>query len=376
MRLSILSVFILCSIAGAQTPAPAVQPVAQAALVSPEILPDHRVVFHLRAPKANEVTVTGDFWVQTGRVEKLARDDQGVWSLATEALPPNVYSYSFTVDGVPIPDPANGQVKPGVRTQQSVFSIPGPEEEVYEPGHVPHGEVRMEYYQSAVEGKLRRMHIYFPPGYEESKTKYPVVYLFHGGGDDDSGWATIGRVNFILDNLIAQGKAKPMIVVMPNLYGIDPPVSAERSDESDALFAKSLVEEVIPFVESHYRVLPGPENRAAGGLGTGRYMLPLFLWPNLDKFSTAFFVSGGANAEAFANLEKKFPGVIENPANIKRVKFFLGDGVNDERLEYSTHLAAELKQRGYSVTLFQAPGAHGWPAFRRNFVEFVQIAFR
>jgi enterochelin esterase-like enzyme len=387
---NLLAALLLCAPAVlAQTSAPAAQfgiptdesssvglKPAPAPIVSPEVLPDHRVVFRLRSPNASEVTVAGDFWVQQGRTEQLVKGDKGVWSLTTDPLPPDLYSYWFTVDGVRIPDPSNNQIKQGVRYQQSMFAVPGPDEAFLEPAPVPHGQVRMEFYQATALGKLRRMHIYLPPGYAEGKTQYPVAYLFHGGGDDDWGWTTVGRVNFILDNLIAQGKAKPMIVVMPSLWGLEPPISSDRFDENEVNFQKTFVQDIMPFVDSHYRVLPGAANRAVGGLGPGRDFLPQFLWSTLDKFGYAFFVSGGAGQERVNILQKQNPGVIDNPANIKRVKFFLGDGVNDSSIDDSRFLTAELKRRGYTVTRYETIGTHGWPSFRRCFAEFAQIAFR
>ena len=168
MRKLVLLV-LLVSAAPVQPQAAKPETAKPAAVVSPQILPDHRVVFRLRAPKASEVTIAGDFWLEQGRTEKLVKDDQGIWSLTTEPLPPDYYSYYFTVDGIRIPDPANGLIKPGIRTTQSAFSVPGEQAAFLEAGPVPHGEVRMVFYQSAVVGKLRRMHIYFPPATKQGR---------------------------------------------------------------------------------------------------------------------------------------------------------------------------------------------------------------
>ncbi len=311
MKKTVLTIFCFWgSLVSAQTPPP---------VSSPEVLSDGRVTFRLRAPRVSEVTVAGDFWVQQNRVEKLVKDAEGIWSLTTEPLTPDVYSYFFTVDGVPMPDPVNGFIKQGIRTQQSMFVIPGKEAELYGPANVPHGEVRMVTYQSAVVGKTRRMHVYLPPGYDSSRTRYPVVYLFHGGGDDDWAWTSVGRVNHVLDNLIAQGKARPMIVVMPSLWAVDAPVLANRAEENEALFRRSIFEDIVPWVEKHFRALPGRANRAMGGLGAGRNMLPNFLWPSLAQFDSAFFVSGGTDKQRFAYMQQQYPGVIDDPANSKRV---------------------------------------------------------
>jgi enterochelin esterase family protein len=356
--------------------APAGQVLA-APLVSPEVLPDHRVTFRLRAPKATEVTISGDFWTRQGRVDPLIKGADGVWSLTTEPLPPDLYSYWFTVDGVPIPDPSNGQLKQGVRTQQSMFAVSGDDERLYENASVPHGEVRTVLYHSSVVGKERSMRVYLPPNYEGSKQRYPVMYLFHGGGDDDWGWVTVGRVNTIMDNLIAQGKAKPMIVVMPSLYALDPPVPTGRSGENndnEALFRKSFFADVMPYVESHYRVLAGAAHRAVGGLGTGRDMLSNFIWPSLDQFGAIFFASGGTEEERFKQLSQLYPGIIDRPDNERRIRFYLGVGLNDAAIEGYHAMGAELKQRGYEVATFETPGTHGWPVFRRCFAWFAQRA--
>ena len=332
-------------------------------------------------------------------VDKLVKGADGISTLTTEPLPPDMYSYWFIVNGVWMPDPSNGFLKPGARTQQSMFAVPGPDEAVLEPGSVPHGEVRIDYFQSPVFGKLSRMYVYVPPGYEKGNTRYPVAYLFHGGGDDDWGWYAVGQVNVILDNLIAQGKAKPMILVMPSLRagptsqtgtgnaGTEtdntqsrtasvPGAVSKTTEDSYALFSKGFVHDIIPFVESRYRTLPGTANRAAGGLGQGREFMPTFLMGTIDNFDYAFFASGGASQERLWYLQKLFPGVIDKPTNIKRVKLFFGDGINDSSIDDSRYLSNEFKSRGYNVTRFENNGTHGWPSFRRNFVAWVQVVFR
>jgi hypothetical protein len=352
------------------------QPATPPAVVSPEVLPDHRVVFRLYAPDANEVTLTGSFWLQEGRTEKLAKDSRGIWSLTTEPLPADYYSYFFTLDGIRTLDPVNGRIKQGVLRTVSAFSVPGQEAAFLEAGPVPHGEVRIVFYESAVTGMLRRMHIYLPPGYETGRTRYPVVYLLHGGGDTDSTWIDVGRANFILDNLIAQDKAKPMIVVMPSLWALDPSYVRTHRDENQALFRRHLADEIIPYVESNYRVLAGPENRALGGLGIMRDFLPNVVWATLGKFGYVFHTSGGVDPEWIPLLEKRYPGVLGNPANTKTVKFFIGSGTNDHSNPSARFWLEELRKRGYDATYFQSNGIHEWPWFRRYFAQFAQIAFR
>jgi L-ascorbate metabolism protein UlaG (beta-lactamase superfamily) len=357
--------------AGSQ-PAAAARPPA---VVSPQVLPDQRVTFRLRAPNAKEVTITGDFWLEQNRTGSLVKDDRGVWSITLGPFLPDVYSYAFSVDGTSIPDPANGVIKPGVSTTQSVFTVPGDQMAFLEARPVPHGEVRIVHYQSAATGGVRRMHIYVPPGYDTSQTRYPAMYLLHGGGDDDAGWVAIGRANLILDNLIAQGKAKPMIVVMPSIWALDPPVPADRRDANNALFVKLLFQDVMPYVEEHYRVLASPAGRAFGGLSYPN-ILPDAWIPNIDKFNYVGFTSNGLNADRLASYEKQYPGVLDDPANVKRVSVYIGDGVNAMTFASAKYLADDLKRRGYKTVFSMTNGIHGWPWFRRYFAEFAQIAFR
>ncbi|HET6554672.1 MAG TPA: alpha/beta hydrolase-fold protein [Dyella sp.] len=345
------------------------------AAASPEVLSDGRVIFRLDAPRAQDVEVTGDFpgsLAQDGRME---RGPEGLWSLTAGPFPPDLYSYYFTVDGVPLPDPHNGRTKPGVVVQQSLLTVPGAPESLLEANAVPHGEIRVLYYSSRVLGTARRMHVYLPPGYAEGSRKYPVLYLFHGGGDDDDAWISIGRANFILDNLIAAGQASEMIVVMPDLWTFDPGSGAPLADEDVAMLRKSFFGETVPFVEHHFRVLKGRNHIAVGGLGLGRAMLPDFLWPSLGRIGTAFFASGGASDAELALLQARYPGALDNPDNTLRVRFFLGAGVADNSIEASRALGAELQRRGYRVTRFESQGGHGWPAFRRSFIEFARTAF-
>src|SRR5271166_3712085 len=181
-------------------------------LKSTEVAADHKVTFRIFAPKASEVSVGGDF----GEGGKLTKDEQGIWSITVGPLVPDFYSYTFNVDGVRTVDPKNAMIKQGIGSVDSMFLVPGDEADFEATKDVPHGEIRAAWYRSGTLNELRRLHVYTPPGYDGGAEKYPVFYLLHGAGDDDSGWSTVGRAGFILDNLIAANKAAPMIVVMPN----------------------------------------------------------------------------------------------------------------------------------------------------------------
>src|SRR5580658_3720723 len=272
-RAGIVALVTIRFAALAQPPRP---PTPNDTLKSTEVLPDHRVVFRIYAPKASAVTLTGDFVAQgRGIAGPLEKDDQGVWSIAVGPLVPDFYSYSFTVDGVRTIDPKNAMVKQGIASLESMFLVPGDEAAYEDTLPVPHGEVRAVWYNSITLGQPRRMHVYTPPGYESGNQKYPVLYLIHGAGDEDSGWSTIGRAGFILDNLLADNKAVAMIVVMPNGSmprpanmprfepGTTPTPEARAAMEAlQNRFTDELLKEVVPYVEKHYRVKMGQENRA------------------------------------------------------------------------------------------------------------------
>ncbi len=261
-----------------QAQPPGRRPTPNDDLKSTEVATDHRVTFRIYAPKADDVSVSGDF----GRGGPMTRDERGVWSVTVGPLTPDFYSYRFTVDGVRTVDPKNPMVKPGLTSLESMFLVPGDEADFEATRDVPHGEVRAAWYRSGTLGEMRWMHVYTPPGYEGGAEKYPVLYLLHGAGDDDAGWPTIGRAGFILDNLIAAGKAVPMLVVMPNGSLPRPPrltrpapgeaPSPEVRAAMEALqnrFTDELLKDVVPFVERTYCVNHGRENRAIAGLSMG-----------------------------------------------------------------------------------------------------------
>jgi enterochelin esterase-like enzyme len=385
MRLFLPLVLIVAAIAQGQGPATVNtgQPGRGAGrggpppLNSPEVLPDRRVVFRLRAAKATEVTLTGDFGPKQNFSEKLSRDDQGLWSITIGPLVPDVYGYSFVMDGVTIADPSNGWVQAGVRnSSKSAVRVPGEQGAFLEVQQVPHGDVRIVYYKAESLGKICRMHIYLPPGYDTSKTKYPVLYLIHGAGEDDSGWTQVGLANIIMDNLIAQGKAKPMIVVMPTYQGLASGASAARVGENYPVFAKSFAADILPFVEKNYRVIAKPEARAFGGLSPPD-VVPDTIIPILDKFGYWLCTSNGLRDARMQYYDKLYPGVLDNPANTKRVKMLLGDGSNATITSAeSIWMAAEFKRRGYDVTFFQSEGTHSWPWFRRYLYELAPKMFR
>jgi len=290
--------------AAAQTPLPPV--------LSPEVHPDRTVTFRLRAPNAKEVAVSIE---GAAAPVPMKKDQQDVWSATSEALEPDIYGYSFAVDGVGMLDPSNYRTKPNFLYRANEVVVPSPALLPWEQADVPHGEVHHHFYASRVVGDQRDYFVYTPPGYDpRGKQAYPVLYLLHGYSDDASAWTAVGRANLILDNLIAQGKAKPMLIVMTLGYGEpkillpnsgafrDPGISQRNFDK----FQEALFGEVIPRVEAQYLVEKDRNSRAIAGLSMGGAESLLTGLNHLDRFAwIAAFSSGGFTPE----FEKEFPGL-------------------------------------------------------------------
>jgi len=396
--------FILAtlSVAACFAQPPGGQPNRNPNLKSTEVLPDHRVVFRIYAPKASEVTLAGDFVTQgRGTAGPMQKDDEGIWWLTVGPLVPDFYSYSFNVDGVRTVDPRNPMVKQGVSSLDSMFLVPGPEAAYEDVQPVPHGEVRAVWYDSKTLGGPRRMHVYTPPGYERGSAKYPVFYLIHGGGDEDSGWSTIGRAGFILDNLLAAGKIKPMIVVMPNgsitLPGVANPMGGGRgaatpeaiaarivaiSKLHDA-FVSDLLTDIIPHVESTYRVLATRENRAIAGLSMGGAETLRAAPSNLDKFAwIGVFSMGlqeGVNAGVNSDFVQRNAAFFADPEKTnKQVKlFWIGVGKDDRTVgDGPKRLSDTLKAHSIRHEYHETEGGHTWINWRLYLRDFTQLLFR
>jgi enterochelin esterase-like enzyme len=349
---------------------------AQQAVISPEVHADRRVTFRLRAPNAKEV-----FLAREGAARlPLRKDDQGVWSVTTEALEPDYYGYSFRVDGVEHFDPNNPVVKPNFLFTASEVHVPGPGTLPWEVGDVPRGTVHRHFYRSGVVGDHRDFYVYTPPGYDPRGRKgYPVLYLLHGFSDDARAWTAVGRANVILDNLIAQQKARPMLVVMPLGYGAPEIVSrsggASRSPDlfrrNYELFRDSLLTEVIPQVESLYRVAKDRDSRAIAGLSMGGAEA-LFVGLNaLERFAwVGAFSSGGLRGE-YAEV---FPKLTA--ADNERLRLlWIACGTEDGLIESNRRLKEWLKTKGVRFTDVETGGAHTWMVWRRNLAAVAPLLF-
>jgi len=368
---------------------------ARAAKVrSPEVLADGRITFRLLAPKATEVLVQGNW--EGGRGVAMSKDDSGLWSVTTRAaLQPEVWAYTFSVDGVRTLDPANYNVaRDGVGFMNTVLVL-GDTSAVFQPRQVPHGTVSAIWEPSTAMKTPRRMFVYTPPGYEESTAKYPVLYLLHGSGGDEDAWPTMGVANVIMDNLIAQGKSKPMIVVMPNAYfnelasldlagprtapppGVGGNSGAQGFDGNE----KDIVDDMIPFVEKHFRALPGRENRALAGLSMGAGITLNVGLKRLDVFASIGVLSSGNFRDpsaGMASLPKINPEFLADPAaTAKKLRLlFFSCGTEDPRMEGMAKVAEELNSRKIPVTLKRYPGEHEWKVWRHSLADMAPMLFR
>jgi enterochelin esterase family protein len=384
MKLSALIPFclsLISSLSLAQDTKPA-SPPPQApppALITPEVHSDNSVTFRFRAPNAQEVKVTREGATQPLVMQK---DDAGVWTVNTAPLPPDYYGYSIVVDGQRSIDPYNSLLKPNLLSTENMVHVQGPPSLPWELNDVPHGEVHHHFYRSAVANDDRDFYVYTPPGYDlAAKKTYPVLYLLHGYSDDASGWTAVGRANIILDNLIAQGKTKPMIVVMPLGYGTMEVIRAgwggisnrpEVREQNLTKFREALLTEVMPKVEGEYRITKDHNSRAIAGLSMGGSESLLTGLNNLDTFAWVGAFSAGGLPDPF---DKDFPG-LDASANQKLHLLWVACGTDDRLITANRNLREWLKTKSIQHTDIETPGRHTWMVWRRNLAEFSELLFR
>jgi enterochelin esterase-like enzyme len=401
-------------------------------VVSPEILPDKKVTFRLLVPKAASVVLNGSW--ENGTNIAMAKDDQGIWSVTVGPLGDQLWAYSFNVDGARVLDPGNAEIQRDGSRYENMLMIEGPASDpwVFKPD-VPHGTVQAVWYPSpTLKLKSRRMYVYTPPGYTATSVKYPVLYLLHGMGGDEDAWTVMGRANVIIDNLIAEGKAKPMIVVMTNGnatqivsqgfgYGptparqsvtapAPPPEQAARGAAPgrgaaaqgapaaapgsragapgtgraaaatapgggpvyEGSFPQSLVQDVIPFVERNFRVFTDKNNRAIAGLSMGGVHTGLATNHNPGLFGWIGVFSAGLGVTG-DDLTKYLTKV--KAGGVKR--YWIGAGTTDFALKDSQTLYETAKSVGLNVGEYRiAPGAHFWFIWRLFLSEYAPLLFR
>ena len=341
-------------------------------IVSPEVHPDRSVTLRLRAPNAQEIMANGDF---AAKGAAMAKGENGVWTITVGPLEPDMYTYSFRVDGTTLNDPANPVLKTGIRGTQSVFAVAGEAPLAWDVQNVPRGVVHRHYYRSNTAGDDRSFTVYTPPGYEAAgRTKYPVLYLLHGSGDHDMSWVEVGRANVILDNLIAQNKTKPMLVVMTYGQMVGAYEKAEYTDVVSR-YEKDLLGDVLPVVERQYRVDASPASRAIAGLSMGGGQAVWTGLNNLDRFA---WVAGFSSAfMGFTKSERLEKTLADAPGANKRAKLvWLGIGKDDFLLKQNEEFTGWLKAKGVTHTYKLTDGAHTWRVWRRYLADLAPVLFR
>ena len=349
-------------------------------LKSPEVASDGRVTFRYFDPPAQKVTVSLEGAAAPLPMQK---DSSGIWTATTGVLAPELYGYSFSSDGAHRLDPHNTRIKPNLLSLSNIVEVPGPSPMPWDDSDVPHGEVHHHFYKSAVVGDNRDFYVYTPPSYNGSAdTTYPVLYLLHGFSDDASGWTAVGKANLILDTLIAAGKVRPMIVVMPLGYGA-PEIVQPSSGPGNRLqdkslrqrnytnFQAALIDEVLPRVERAYKVNKNRDARAIAGLSMGGADSLLTGLNRLDLFSyVGAFSAGGLNAD----FPVAFPQLSDS-ANSKLHLLWIACGTEDRLLTPNRQLISWLKSKGIKLTAIETPGMHTWMVWRNNLISFAPLLF-
>jgi enterochelin esterase-like enzyme len=356
-----------------QSNAPAATPPPRAArpgpLVSPELLPDGGVTFRIRAPKATEVKVSGQF----GPEVTLTRGEQGVWAATVPTVPAGVHEYRFLVDGLAVIDPQNPAVKPQRWPNTSILHVPANPPAPWDLQEIPHGTLHEHVYKSRALDTWRRIVVYTPPGVDKGG-ELPVLYLSHGYSDNEASWTVHGKAHWILDTLIHTGKTKPMIMVMPDGHAIPPGASGfeEYGPANSAALCRELVEDIIPLVESSYKVVTKPEGRAFAGLSMGGHHALTVALNHHDRFHwIGAFSSAPPPPKTIAN------GLDNSEAVNRHLRlFWVACGDKDFLFQQNRRFHTLLEQKGIRHEFVETPGDHSWPVWRRYLVDFTPKLFR
>jgi len=353
-------------------------------VVSPEVSPERKITFRILAPKAEKVRLSGGDIPGNNQGAEMTKGTNGVWEVTLGPIRPGAYRYNFNVDGLAVIDPRNPANSESNNNVWSLVHVPGAD--FMDTKEVPHGAVAAVTYYSTALKKFRRLHVYTPPGYESGKGKFPVFYLLHGASDSDDSWSSVGRAGFILDNLIAEKKAKPMVVVMP--AGHAGPFRTggprPRADE----FVQDFLSDIMSLVEKRYRVYTDRKNRALAGLSMGGGQTLNIGIPHLDKFaylgvfsSGVFGISGNrggaTNAPAGPTFEEQHQARLDDAKLKKGLKlFWFATGKDDFVIETSRATVAMFKKHGFAVVYKESDGGHTWINWRDYLYEFAPQLFR
>jgi len=341
-----------------------------ARIVSPEVHDDGRITFRLKGPDLDSAVLHAEW---AGDPVPMEKGEDGVWTATIGPAAPQIYSYRYVIDGVSVLDPHNARVKLWDGGAASLVEVPGKEPLLYDWTAVPHGDLHIHHSRSSVVDRERRLFVYTPPGYEASKKKYPTLYLLHGSGDNESTWSELGKANLILDNLIAQGKAKPMVVVMTNGHPV-PWGTRARGDFSSntEAYVRELTEDVMPMVEQRYRLKTDRESRAIAGLsmGGGQSLAAGLGQPDAFAWVGAFSSAAPVAADAFPHL------LADVDAFNKQSRLlWIAIGKDDFLLERNTVFQAALQDAGVKHVYKLTEGGHSWPVWRGYLSEFLPLLF-
>jgi enterochelin esterase-like enzyme len=340
----------------------------------PQILADHRVIFRVKAPDAQKVQI------DLGKKYDMAKDTGGYWLVTTDSISEGFHYYSLLIDGVAVADPSSESFY-GMGRMASGIEIPFTGGNYYALRNVPHGDIRIKKYFSSVTNSWRQFYIYTPPGYDaNTNDKYPVLYILHGGGEDERGWATQGKTDLILDNLIADKKAKPMLVVMPDANISAGGFSGDAIENSLLRFEREMKQVIIPFVEKNYRTLNDANSRALAGLSLGGLHTLYTGFNNTDMFSSLGVFSSGwilPMLDKTANTQYSFIKSNESTINknLKSLWIAMG-GKEDIAYKNCQIMMAKFDEMGIKYTYSEYPGGHTWPVWRNNLYNFAQVLFK
>lgn len=345
----------------------------------PRILPDNRVIFRVKAPEAQNVKI------DLLKKYDMKKDTGGFWTLTTDPIVIGFHYYSLIIDGVPVADPSS-QTFYGMGRMASGIDIPDPEGDFYAIKNVPHGQVRLVNYYSDLTKAWRKAYVYTPAGYDDNPSKrYPVLYLQHGSGEDETGWSTQGKMNLILDNLISGKQATPMIVVMDRGYATDPAKVGVSNPggrlNSNNIFPEVLVNEIVPMIDKTFRTLTDRNNRAMAGLSMGGFQTFQTTMTNLDKFAYIGGFSGAAFVQPGTDISKMYDGVWADAANFnQKVKvLYISIGTTEPERMYAgvKGFHEALEKAGIKHTYYESPGtAHEWQSWRRSLNQFAGMIFK
>lgn len=352
-------------------------------VVSPEVAADRRVTLRILAPKAESVQLgsSGDIpGIGFGQAKALTKGTNGVWEVTVGPLPPGAYRYSFNVDGVAVVDPRNPKTSESNENTWSLLQVPGAD--WLDMRDVPHGAVSEVSYWSSVLKRFRRLHVYTPPGYEGGEGRYPVFYLLHGAFDSDHSWSSVGRAGVILDNLLAAGKAKPMVVVMPHGHTGPFRFGTAFTDE----FEREFVADILPQMEKRYRILGDRGHRAIAGLSMGGAHTLNIGVPNLDQFaylgvysSGIFGIAGGPGGgpPQGPSFEERHKAVLDDASLKSGLKLvWFATGKDDFLVQTSRATVEMLKKHGFEVIYRETDGGHTWDNWRDYLHEFAPKLFQ